>query len=62
MFDVIPHGNGFAWQLICQAGRPLYGPFHGFSSMLEASEAAKQYRAAFWRIADRVDHRMGRCI
>lgn len=62
MFEVIEHGNGFAWQMICATGRVLYGPFPGFPCIGSAADAAKAYRVAFWRVADRVDHRMARCF
>ena len=62
MFEVVPQGNGFAWQMINWEGRVLVGPSRTFPCMLTASEAAKAYRALFWAIADQIDHRMGRCI
>jgi hypothetical protein len=62
MFEVIPHGNGLTWRMICAAGRVLVYTSESFPCMIAAAEAAKAYRVSFWRIADQVDHRMARCI
>lgn len=62
MIEVIPHGNGFAWRLICASGRALAYSSESFSCILSAARAAKEYRREFWAMADRIDHRMGRCI
>ena len=62
MIEVIPHGNGWAWRFICNAGRVLAYSLESFTSNLEAAAAAKAYRAAHWAHASTVDYRMGACI
>ena len=61
MFEVIPAGNRWTWQMICAAGRVLVYVRDSWESMGEAADAAKAYRAGFWAVADQVDHRMGAC-
>lgn len=62
MIEVIPHGNGFTWHMICAAGRILAYSSESFPCIMSAAESAKRYRAAFLALADEIDHRMGRCI
>jgi len=62
MFEVVPHGNGWAWRMICAAGRVLVYSLETFATDMEAAAAAKAYRVANWRHAATVDHRMGACI
>lgn len=62
MIEVVPHGNGWVWRFICEAGRVLaYSP-ESFPTDMEAAAHAKAYRTAFWAVACEVDHRMGACI
>jgi hypothetical protein len=61
MFEVIPAGNRWTWRMICAFGRTLVYTSETYDDDLLAAEAAKSYRTAFWRVADQVDHRMGRC-
>lgn len=62
MIEVVERGNGFAWHMICAAGRILAYSSESFPCITSAAAAAKAYRAAFWALADEIDHRMGRCI
>lgn len=62
MFGVFQIGNRWTWHMICAAGRVLAYTSESWETDMEAAEAAKSYRVAFWRIADQVDHRMARCI
>jgi hypothetical protein len=62
MFEVVPAGNRYTWQLICALGRVLVYTPETFESDIAAAEAAKDYRRTFWGVADQVDHRMARCI
>jgi len=62
MIEVVPAGNRWTWRMLCPAGRVLVYCRETFATDIEANEAAKRYRAAFWRIADAVDHRQARCI
>lgn len=41
--------------------RIVYGP-ERFDSDMAAAEAARRYRAAFWAVADAIDHRQARAI
>lgn len=41
--------------------RIVYGP-ERFDSDHAAAEAARAYRAAFWALADAIDHRQARAI
>lgn len=60
MFEVVPHGNGFAWRMIGACGRMLVERT-GFPSDFAAADDAKVWRAGFWAHSCRVDHRMGAC-
>jgi hypothetical protein len=62
MIEVLPHGNGWRWQMISFCGRILVAPSELFPCDMSAWLAAKSYRSTFWRIADEIDHRMGACI
>lgn len=62
MIEVIQHGNGFAWRMICALGRILAYSTETFPCITSAADAAKAYRREFWAIADQIDHRMARCI
>lgn len=62
MIEVVPQGNGFAWRMICSIGRILAYSTETFPCIMSAAESAKAYRREFWAMADRIDHRMGRCI
>lgn len=62
MIEVVSHGNGFRWTMICAAGRVLAHATETFPCINSAAKAAKQYRSRFWAVADSVDHRMARCI
>lgn len=62
MIEVIPHGNGFRWHMICAIGRILAYSTETFPCITTAADAAKAYRREFWALADRTDHRMGACI
>lgn len=62
MFEVIPHGNGWTWRMICAAGRVLVYCSEQWPTDFEAASAAKAWRAAFWDMAWGIDHRMGACI
>lgn len=61
MFEVIPHGNGFAWQMLAACGRVLMHRT-GFATDFEAADDAKRWRTGFWAVASTVDHRMAACI
>lgn len=62
VIEVVPHGNGFAWRMICALGRILAYSTETFPCITSAADAAKAYRREFWALADRIDHRMGACI
>lgn len=62
MIEVVPHGNGFTWRMICAAGRTLAYASEPFPCMISAEVAAKTFRNEFWDRASRIDHRMGACI
>lgn len=64
MIEVFWHddGRGWAWKLICAVGRVLVYTDDRFPTILDAAEAAKAYRTAFWAVADLVDHRQARAI
>lgn len=62
MIEVVPHGNGFVWRMICAAGRTLVESADPFPCITSAATAAKDYRARFWAYASTVDHRMAACI
>lgn len=62
MFEVVPEGNRWTWRLIGFCGRVLVYTPASWASDLDAAEAAKAYRAAFWRAADAIDHRQARGI
>lgn len=62
VIEVIPHGNGFTWRMLCDAGRVLVYVTEQYPCIMSAANAAKAYRSGFWAVADRIDHRMARCI
>lgn len=67
MIEVVPAGcgTGFRWHFICHnAANPrVLVQGQGVHPTDRAAWAdAARWRAAFWRIADAVDHRMARCI
>jgi hypothetical protein len=62
MIEVVPHGNGFIWRMICAAGRTLVEAREQFPCSDSAAAAAKDYRTRFWAYASTVDHRMAACI
>lgn len=62
MIEVFRSGHQWGWTLIGGCGRVLVAPPDLFDSDLAAADAAKSYRAAFWRVADAVDHRQARAI
>lgn len=62
MIEVVPHGNGFIWRMICAAGRVLAYTMESFPCVDSAFAAGRAYRTQFWQIAAQVDHRMGACI
>ena len=61
MIEVVPHGNGFRWTMICAAGRVLAYATETFPCINSAADAAKRYRTEFWAISDTIDHRQARC-
>ncbi len=62
MIEVYLCGNRWAWAMIGFCGRRIvYGP-ERFDSDHAAAEAARAYRAAFWAVADAIDHRQARAI
>jgi hypothetical protein len=62
MIEVIPHGNGYRWGWINALGRTLVECFQVHPCDQSAWTAAKEYRIAFWAVADGIDHRQGRCV
>lgn len=62
MIEVYLCGNRWAWALIGICGRRLVYNDQRFDSDLAAAAAAKAYRAAFWALADAIDHRQARAI
>ena len=62
MIEVVPHGNGFTWRMISDAGRVLVEAGKMFPCDITAAQAAKSYRTTFWAIACQIDHRMAACI
>lgn len=62
MIEVVPRGNGFGWTFICALGRVLAYSAEVFPCVDSAASAARDYRSAFWAVADSVDFRMARCI
>lgn len=62
MYEVILSGNRWTWQLISAAGRVIVSTPLTYPCDATAAEAARRYRAEFWRVADQVDHRQARCI
>jgi len=62
VIEIVPRGNGFAWQMICAKGRVLAYALETFPCIISAEIAAKKYRSEFWAAAAAVDHRMGACI
>jgi len=61
MIEVIQQANGWAWRMICEAGRELAYSLETFPCNLSAAADAKRYRREFWSHASRIDHRMGAC-
>lgn len=62
MIEIYPSGNGFGWRMISAEGRPLVERPEAHPCTFSAADAAKAFRAAFWALADSIDHRMGACI
>ena len=62
MIEVFESGGRWGWTLIGVCGRPLVWSDERFDSDLAAAEAAKAWRAAFWRVGAEVDHRQARAI
>lgn len=62
MIEVVQIGNRWSWTLLCPNGRVLVYSADSYESDGDAADAAKTYRAAFWAIADQIDHRQARCI
>lgn len=62
MFEVIPKGNGFTWQMICAAGRVLVYTSEVFPCTFSAAKAAKAYRQDIWGLGLTIDNRQGACI
>ncbi|APZ81821.1 hypothetical protein vBEliSR6L_56 [Erythrobacter phage vB_EliS_R6L] len=62
MIELVAVGNRWTWTLICPLGRVLVYTPASWPSDLEAADAAKAYRAAFWALADQIDHRQARAI
>lgn len=62
MIEVALSGNRWTWTLIGVCGRPLVWSPDSWPTIDEAAAAAKAYRAAFWAVADAIDHRQARAI
>jgi len=61
MIEVFERGNGWAWRMICAAGRTLVD-VGGFASQGAAIDDARRYRADFFTAAQAVDARQGAAI
>lgn len=62
MIEVYLCGNRWAWSLISYCGRRIVWSDERFDCIASAAAAAKAYRAAFWAVADAIDHRQARAI
>jgi hypothetical protein len=62
MISVDPVGNRWTWRMIGACGATLVYTDQTWASDLDAFAAGRAYRAAFWAMAGRIDHRMGACI
>ncbi len=62
MIEVYLEGNRWAWRLIAACGRALIHGAQTYPCDHSAASAAKDWRSAFWAVADGVDHRHARCI
>jgi hypothetical protein len=62
MIEVFRCGNRWGWAMIAFCGRRIVWSNDRFDSDHAAAEAARAYRAAFWAVADAIDHRQARCI
>lgn len=62
MIEVVRTTEGWTWVMICAVGRVLAYPSEHWPTDGEAAEAARRYRAAFWAVADLIDHRQARAI
>lgn len=62
MIEVVRLEAGWGWTLICPAGRILVYSHEAVPSPMEANALAKAWRAAFWALADEIDHRQARCV
>lgn len=62
MIEVLLVGDGWTWTMLCPAGRIIVYTTARYATDGQANDAAKAYRAAFWAIADQIDHRQARCI
>lgn len=62
MIEVVAAGDGWTWVLLCARGRVLVYTDEIYPTDSAAADAAKAYRAAFWAVADSVDHRQARAI
>lgn len=62
MIEVVQIGNRWSWTLLCPLGRVIVYTAETFECIGSAADAAKSYRAAFWAVADQIDHRQARAI
>lgn len=62
MIEVIWCGQAWRWSMIADSGRRIVWSDQPFESDHAAAEAARAYRAAFWALADAIDHRQARAI
>lgn len=62
MIEVVQAGNRWTWTLIGVCGRRLVWTDESWPTIEGAASAAKAYRAAFWALADAIDHRQARAI
>lgn len=62
MFEVVPFGNGWRWQMISADGRVLAYSLMAMPCSLQAAQEANRYRQLLWNVSTTVDHRVGACI
>lgn len=62
MIKVIRTGSRWTWALIADCGRALVHAPQSYDTDFAANDAARAWRAAFWRGAAAVDHRQGAAI
>lgn len=58
MIEVLPQGNRWIWQMVCEKGRVLAYSQESYPCDMSAFKAAKEYRTTFWYHASQIDARM----